>query len=87
MVTEVITASRVYLWLLSPRRLIPGVEASGWKTARSHFEDELQQLTPPVHCSFPPFFILYHFPCIPHAFTFIFFIFYILRLGGLNTLF
>lgn len=80
MVIEVITASSVYLWLLSPRRFIPGVEASGWKTARSHFEDELQQLTTPLHCSFPPFFSFCTLSLYsPH------FYFDLFRIGGPNT--
>lgn len=53
MVIEVITASSFYLRLTSLRCFIPWVEASGWKTARNHFEDKLQQPTTPVHLCLP----------------------------------
>lgn len=78
MAVEVITASIFYPRLLSVSLFLSLLTSfAEWKpgdgkTASSHFEDKLQQLTAPEQCSFPLFSFLCHFPRILHIFTFIY---------------
>ena len=81
MVTEAITACSFYLTLAPISTLLcTRREAMGWKTAWSHFEDELQQPTMPLLCRLYSCFCGFSasFLFIPWMRTFTYFFFFFL---------